>query len=78
MMEEGVELRDDLGVSPVGEMDDRAWNTLLSLVNGRITLETEQRVGGTPSRRHRVKQIGAEKLPAYTLDSLSKERLDEN
>jgi len=35
-----------------------------------ISLETEE--------RDRVKQIGAEKLPAYTLDSLSKERLDEN
>ncbi|PNW34118.1 UNVERIFIED_CONTAM: hypothetical protein BEN50_18330 [Euhalothece sp. KZN 001] len=65
MMEEGIELREDLEVSPVGEIDDRAWKTLLSLVNGRISIETEE--------SDRVQEIGAEKLPVYTLDSLSKE-----
>ena len=69
MMEEGIELREDLEVSPVGDIDNRAWKTLLSLVNGRISIETEE--------RDRVQEIGAEKLPVYTLDSLSKDELSD-
>ena len=70
MMEEGIELSEDLEVSPVPEISDRAWEVLLSKINGRIILETEE--------RDRVTEIGAEKLPAYTLESLTREILDEN
>lgn len=66
MMEEGIELREDLEISPIPELSDRAWEILLANVNGRIVLETEN--------RDRVTEIGADQIPAYTLNTVNSEQ----
>ncbi|MBV9387570.1 MAG: hypothetical protein JOZ78_14215 [Chroococcidiopsidaceae cyanobacterium CP_BM_ER_R8_30] len=63
-MEEELDVSEELEISLIGHLGEIQWKALLPRIQARIVLENEN--------QQAIAQAGAEHLPAYEINGLSK------
>jgi len=66
LMEEELDVSEGSELSLVGQLTPMQWEALLPRLQGRVSLEKEN--------REAIRQVGAEKIPSYEIESLSNKR----